>query len=103
MMTGMIRWLGSAYHLLRSTSSGAWPRIRAACRRGLRIWGVDQDHADALAHRARDLAVEVVAAAELLGVDEQFVFVVEIRLQVAAQGVGQRGLERCMSSCRPWA
>jgi hypothetical protein len=54
---------------------------------------VDEDHADAFAHGARDLALEIISAAELLGVDEEFVLVVEIRLQIAVQRFRQRGLE----------
>ncbi|EEF23452.1 conserved hypothetical protein [Ricinus communis] len=60
---------------------------------GLVLGRVDQHHARAFAQRAGDLAVEVVTATELFGVDEQFVFVVEIRFEVTAQCIGQRGLE----------
>ena len=35
--------------------------------------------------------VQVVTATELLAVNEEFVFIIEMRLQVAAQGIGQIG------------
>jgi hypothetical protein len=60
---------------------------------GFVLGRVDEDHADALAHGACDLAVEIVAAAQLLGIDKQFVFVVEVGFEIAAQGVGQGRLE----------
>ena len=54
---------------------------------------VDEDHGRALAHGAGDLAFEVVTATELLGIDEQFGFVVEVRLEVATQRLSEVGFE----------
>ncbi|MNN17535.1 hypothetical protein D3C81_1307260 [compost metagenome] len=54
---------------------------------------VQHDHADALAHGPRHAQVDIVAAAQLLAVDEQDLLAVQVRLQIARQRLDEVILE----------